>query len=335
MLQDVVDSLEAASSAVSLTGDEMRAVVSSLHGLLESSFIDQAIIDRIEAARSEALDVLNVEIESAVAGIAHILMVESRRVESAIYGDSDSATGDGDRGAPGGWGVPPPLSPVRSPNLAGERGSDSEGDSTAPAGLTRQRFGVDETRPIGWGGLVPPADADQAALESRLPRWRRRFPSLLGKDWIRYLNDGGDRVSGRWNNCLDCSLSFLATWFGDPTVSASRTEADLTGEIGGDVRATSFVGAPWVEYGKGLDGLRSVRAELERLGPGSAAVLWTGNPGGTSSHAWNVVNDGGTVVFVDPQSGYASRRGDMFRAPYVTFVRAIVVDRQWSPGGHS
>jgi hypothetical protein len=147
MLQDVVGGLEAASSAVSLTGDELRATVVSLHGLLESSSIDRAIIDRIEAARSEALDVLNVEIESAVAGIAHMLMVERRRVESAIHGDSDSATGVG------GWGVPPPMPAGGSPGVAGgsvgnmvvaSSGSKGKWNPALMASLPNTRYVVDD-----------------------------------------------------------------------------------------------------------------------------------------------------------------------------------------------
>lgn len=148
-----------------------------------------------------------------------------------------------------------------------------------------------------------------------------RFPDPLASAWLSRLNDGGVSQPGRNNNCLDCSLAVVSTWFGRPSVSAARVEVDGTGEGGGPLRATQWLREDWEDMARGAAGLDQVADRLRDLGSGSAAVIWTGWAGEDGSHAWNAVNVSGEVIWVDGQTGKAGR----FPYSGTSFCKAIFV----------
>ncbi|NEW57574.1 hypothetical protein GV794_18205 [Nocardia cyriacigeorgica] len=148
------------------------------------------------------------------------------------------------------------------------------------------------------------------------------------------INDGGPTVAGRGNNCLDCSLSALSSFFGNPQVSAPRwpdrvpngTIDESTGEFNGLSRAERWLGGGLLSYYDGQrsvpDQFASMHSWVSQLGPGSAALVvnawhaWNPetqqyeyNADGTarsgSTHATVIVYPHGAAgpVWWDPQSG--------------------------------
>ncbi|WP_157163350.1 toxin glutamine deamidase domain-containing protein [Nocardia aobensis] len=178
----------------------------------------------------------------------------------------------------------------------------------------------------------------QAAVEDAL-RHGDRF--VAGADprtnaYGRLINDGGIEVQGRSNNCLDCSLSALASFQGRPEVAAprwpdSRPDGTLdneSGEVGGLERAAEWIGDGLHQLNDG----RSVPAQfaglheiVRNMGPGSSALVineWhardpatgqllynaDGSPRPGGSHATVIVypRDASGPVWWDPQSGAMS-----------------------------
>ncbi|WP_280339868.1 toxin glutamine deamidase domain-containing protein [Nocardia neocaledoniensis] len=145
------------------------------------------------------------------------------------------------------------------------------------------------------------------------------------------VNDGGRSVPGRSNNCVDCSISALSSFFGIPRVSAPRWPDQLpngqrdnaSGEWGGRERASAWLGADWGSYsGMSLpDQYQALHNYIASLGPGSAAMVGTmwhardvngnklynadGTPVFRGGHATVVVFPLGATgpVWWDPQSG--------------------------------
>ncbi|MBO0853547.1 MAG: hypothetical protein J2P18_07250 [Nocardia sp.] len=178
----------------------------------------------------------------------------------------------------------------------------------------------------------------QAAVEDAL-RQGNRF--LVGADprtnvYGTLINDGGAAVRGRGNNCLDCSLSALASFQGRPEVSAPRwpdkrnngTLDNESGEVGGRQRAAEWIGDGLYHLNDGRSmpfqfaGLHEI---VREMGPGSSALVineWQArdrasgqflyNADGTArrggSHATVIVypRDANGPVWWDPQSGVMS-----------------------------
>ncbi|MFF0627508.1 toxin glutamine deamidase domain-containing protein [Streptomyces sp. NPDC004296] len=194
---------------------------------------------------------------------------------------------------------------------ADDKGSSDTGTDDRPS-LDDIRDGI----PEGPGGLLPPDAADQHALESAVPKnddgTPQRFPDPFG-DWSQLQNDGGPGVPGRSNNCADCSRSFLETWYGNPQVSAPRTQ-DLnpdgsldswSPEANANENMVDWTGAEHTWAGSGPDGHDLIAQDLLYLGPGSSAAVqvnWADGGG----HAFNAVNHNGNIVWVDTQSGEVS-----------------------------
>jgi papain fold toxin 1 (glutamine deamidase) of polymorphic toxin system len=224
--------------------------------------------------------------------------------------------------------IPPPAVLVRPRRAAGgpPSGPDSPwgpavGAGATPAGDGGDGNGLHDIRaaldhePGGLGGVDPD---DQQALDDAVPRnpdgTPERFPDPFG-DWSRLQNDGGHEMPGRSNNSADCSRAFLATWRGDPQVSAPRTpDLDDHGnpdpwapEEDANAHQVRWAGAPHTYAGPGGDPGTAARIEqdLLRAGHGSAAVVQVDWPDG-GGHAFNAVNHHGTVVWVDSQCGEVS-----------------------------
>ncbi|MCT2276609.1 toxin glutamine deamidase domain-containing protein [Micromonospora chalcea] len=196
---------------------------------------------------------------------------------------------------------------------------------------------IDRSRPYGRrGGLRPPLALHQTDLERQMPRnpdgsvARTADPRRGG--WFRLANDGGPAADAtRGINCLDCTLSLFETWVhGRPRVAAPRT---FDGYLGGDVlrpvggeadgplRVEQTTGGRFQNLcpvdRPGITGperqwlvdrgYRDLYAQLASGGHGSYAFLITSFEGG-GSHAWVALNQNGTILFVDPQSGAVADR---------------------------
>ena len=225
--------------------------------------------------------------------------------------------------------------------------------------------GVDRSRRYGErGGLRRPLALHQTDLERKMPRDRhgnvvRTADPRQGR-WFRLSNDGGPRADPtRSINCLDCTLSFYDTWVhGRPRVSAPRTfdgyaggninypvggEADGPGRVedvtGGrfqrlcpDVRRMAPAAARQVVQGAYAD----LHNQLLAGGHGSYAFVVNEWEGGLS-HAWIAVNQSGTVLYLDPQSGSISENTPLYGHSglpddgNVTSLDALVLDRNAKP----
>ncbi|MEH0845289.1 toxin glutamine deamidase domain-containing protein [Micromonospora sp. CPCC 205711] len=204
------------------------------------------------------------------------------------------------------------------------------GDDDPPPIERSRRYGQ-------WGGLRPPLALHQTDLERQMPRnpdgtvVRTADPREGG--WFALANDGGPEADPtRGINCLDCTLSLYDTWLhGRPRVSAPRTfdgylEGDvrrpIRGEAEGPARVEEVTGGRFqrlfaprdgqtlaaVELGQSVErAFNNLHDQLVIGGHGSYAFLITEWENG-GSHAWVALNQNGTVLFLDPQSGSVSDR---------------------------
>ncbi|MGV9211406.1 toxin glutamine deamidase domain-containing protein [Micromonospora sp. RB23] len=191
---------------------------------------------------------------------------------------------------------------------------------------------IDDSRPYGQpGGLRPPLALHQVDVERQMPRERdgtvRRTADPRQGGWFRLLNDGGPQADAtRGINCLDCTLSLFETWVhGRPRVSAPRTfdgyldgdiRRPIRGEAGGPGRVEDVTGGRFQRVlapgqpsdpAQARQGYANLHDQLLLGGHGSYAFLITEWAGG-GSHAWVALNQNGTVLYVDPQTGLVRDR---------------------------
>ncbi|MBU8823149.1 toxin glutamine deamidase domain-containing protein [Mycolicibacterium goodii] len=239
--------------------------------------------------------------------------------------------------------------------IADDKPKDSPGHAGNPA--DSRSFGPHELN-----ALEDPAH--QAAVENALRDSNGNYivhADPRTNDYGRLINDGGPTVDGRSNNCLDCSLSALASFRGEPTVSVPRYPDELpdgtidrvTGEASGLRRAENWLGRGLLEF-PGLEVAEQFNAlhrYIDDLGPGSAALVvndWhavdlktgdllyntDGSPVSDGSHATVVVYPKGAdgPVWWDPQLGVTSDRPPSWmvdRSSHVSFT-----PNQPSQGAH-
>ncbi|MGK5442954.1 toxin glutamine deamidase domain-containing protein [Micromonospora sp. URMC 105] len=211
-------------------------------------------------------------------------------------------------------------------------GAVETSDRSALTGADDDPPPIDRSRRYGqWGGLRPPLALHQTDLEQQMPRnpdgsvVRTADPRQGG--WFALANDGGPQADPtRGINCLDCTLSLFETWVhGRPRVSAPRTfdgyvagdiRRPIMGEKNGPERVEQVTGGRFqklVGRRKQATGSSSLRTAVDRGfenlhvqlkigGHGSYAFLITEWENG-GSHAWVALNQNGTILYVDPQSG--------------------------------
>ena len=160
---------------------------------------------------------------------------------------------------------------------------------------------LSDARPYGDPqGLVPPAPADQQALEDAVPRdpdtgRPEVHPDPRVGNWADLVNDGGPTVPGRDRNCADGGVSFLSTWFGRPEVAAATADTASV-ERNSTARQEQALRTPFSHRGTGADGLADLAAALREAGHGTAALIITtftaANTGATGT-----VNHNGTIVW--------------------------------------
>ncbi|MFC4114744.1 toxin glutamine deamidase domain-containing protein [Nonomuraea zeae] len=191
-----------------------------------------------------------------------------------------------------------------------------------------------DCRPYGVrGGLAQPDPQVERDLAEALSPGVR-FPDPRGT-WIRLVNGGGPADDPfRASNAADCALAVLSTWHGEPATAAPRLpEYDrigrpaLTGERGSVHRIEQWVGQRLQYLGQGRHAYPIIARRLLDAGHGASAVIVVRWPGG-GSHAWNAVNSGGEVIWIDAQRGHMS-----VEPPYttVTGVFCVILDRRGRP----
>ncbi|MFF5052049.1 toxin glutamine deamidase domain-containing protein [Micromonospora sp. NPDC000663] len=217
---------------------------------------------------------------------------------------------------------------------------------------------IDDSRPYGQpGGLRPPLALHQVDVERQMPRDPdgsvTRTADPRHGAWFRLLNDGGPMADAtRGINCLDCTLSMFETWVhGRPRVSAPRTfdgyldgdtRRPIRGEAGGPGRVEDVTGGRFQRLlapppGQRLHpayarqaadrGYRNLHDQMLLGGHGSYAFLITEWAGG-GSHAWVALNQNGTILYVDPQTGIIRDRP---LYPDVVGIDALVLDGAGRP----
>lgn len=211
-------------------------------------------------------------------------------------------------------------------------GAVETSDRSALTGADDDPPPIDRSRRYGqWGGLRPPLALHQTDLERQMPRnpdgsvVRTADPRQGG--WFALANDGGPQADPtRGINCLDCTLSLFETWVhGRPRVSAPRTfdgyaagdiRRPIMGEKNGPKRVEQVTGGRFQKLvgrreratdnsslRSAVDrGFENLHVQLKIGGHGSYAFLITEWEDG-GSHAWVALNQNGTILYVDPQSG--------------------------------
>jgi hypothetical protein len=227
-----------------------------------------------------------------------------------------------------------PVDPAGSSHDPGAGTGPGQPEHSGPVGNPA------DARIYGPGQLRPVEDAAyQTAVENALRASNGeylRHADPRSNDYGHLINDGGYTVPGRSNNCLDCSLSALSSFLGDPTVSAPRFLDRLqnglidtrSGEQAGLRRAADWLGEPVRPVSPSLpiaQRFADLHQRIADLGPGSAALVvnewhkWDnltntpihdkhGRPVLDGSHATVVVYPEGAdgPIWWDPQMGTMS-----------------------------
>jgi papain fold toxin 1 (glutamine deamidase) of polymorphic toxin system len=224
---------------------------------------------------------------------------------------------------------------------------------------------IDQTRHYHVsGGLRRPSAVHQAALTEAMSaagdgRTARLADPRVG-DWFRLVNDGGPGADPtRGLNCLDVVLALFDTYLhARPRVAAARTfdgyaQGDADRAWGGEwdaferVRLATgaafqnlcpFVGAadPALAKPAVATAVSNLTNHLHNSGHGAYAFIVTDLEGG-GCHAWAAVNQGGTILFLDPQVARISAEEPLYthsgRPSHANVVSmdALVVDGQGVP----
>ena len=273
----------------------------------------------------------------------------------------------------------PPSTSPQEPGASAPDSAESPGEtSTAqgPADPAGKHSGAatggpvnDTFRPYnGPGGLLHDDPRWQQAMEGNFPKDANGDFAVHADPrtgWVADGNDGGISVSGRGNNCADCSRSFMASWYGQPTCSQPRVIDPSTGvdgprdpERNANGNIVNFGGASHRHEGAGgAAGYQSVAARLQAAGPGSAAIVqvdWpvvdpgtgkpyvhpktgqpvldpnTGQIPVDSGHAFNAANVNGKIVWVDMQANTVSEN-PINTQPDPVNVWSIALDSKGKP----
>ena len=176
--------------------------------------------------------------------------------------------------------------------------------------LREHREGEPEWVP-GSGDTVPAALAAVVAQDSP-------------EGWAGLINGPGSSAPGRNNNCVDCSRAVESTFRGAPVSSAAMADTNAGGTS--PARITSWAGGQLMSTNyAGID------AKLRELGEGSSAIVvssWRRGGG----HAFNAINDGGVVKFVDGQSGTVSGWPPISWNESITSASwAVFIDKDGNP----
>ena len=201
------------------------------------------------------------------------------------------------------------------------------------------------------GGLRGAHGVHQKALADALPTSDRHPDPRVGR-WFSLLNAGGPGEDPtRGVNCLDAVLALFETYQrGLPRVAGARTfdgyahgapERAVGGEWLGVRRIQRaarsefqnlcpFVGGASAEQAEAAveAAFRNLANHLHNSGYGAFAFILTDFAAG-GCHAWAAVNQGGTILFLDPQLGRVSVEEPLYRA--IVSMDALVVGGEGEP----
>ena len=171
-------------------------------------------------------------------------------------------------------------------------------------------------RPIAGGRFPDLAEfrrAETGWAEPGPVTSHRAGPFESPEGWIEHINGEGPGVPGRANNCVDCARATEANWRGDDAVAAPVADPAALGIP--PERLEDWAGAAFQPAS-----IDDIHARLTELGPGSSAIItsvW--DTGG--AHAYNAVNDAGTIRWLDGQAGQSS----VWPPPYADHVDDSIV----------
>ncbi|GAA3386876.1 toxin glutamine deamidase domain-containing protein [Cryptosporangium minutisporangium] len=218
-------------------------------------------------------------------------------------------TGDHGVGTAPGRGDDPLAVPVEgrttgAGSLVEAPSSDNDSAWQGPAGPFARSTPsppLNETRSIRKRRLQPLEDPSyQAAVRQALAS---PDGHIIGADprWHPYgalINDGGVERPDRDNNCLDCSLAALSSFYGRPEVSLPRWADEVPagenpqGELRGINRAMWWLGAEtWLNHddlSDMADRFWALHDNVAALGPGSAALV---------ANVWQAADNDGNLLF--------------------------------------
>jgi len=248
---------------------------------------------------------------------------------------------------------------------------DPTGDDRAPDGAGDRSTWTDARSPwlemdTPWadGGLRAPLGVRQRELEGAMRRAgdgrvERLADPRLGR-WFSLVNDGGPTADPtRGLNCLEAVLALFDSYVrGRPRVAAPRTfdayaHGDPNRPVGGEEAGVKrielatggafqnlcpFVGRAEPDLAKPpMDAaLRNLANHLHNSGHGAFAFIITDLDSG-GCHCWAAVNQGGTILFLDPQVGSVSeevplyRHHGLHRTTNIVSMDALVVDGEGRP----
>jgi len=152
---------------------------------------------------------------------------------------------------------------------------------------------------------------------------RRADPFESPEGWVEQINGEGVDSPGRNNNCIDCARAVEANWRGDDAVAAPLADPRSPGLSADHLQ-------DWTGGRFQRASVDEIQGRLTELGPGSSAIVTSAwDTGG--AHAYNALNDGGTVKWVDAQLGTSSP----WPPPYADNVDdsiVIFIDPDGNPG---
>ncbi len=153
----------------------------------------------------------------------------------------------------------------------------------------------------------------------------REAPFESPETWVRDLNGGGPGCApGRRVNCIDTTRAAEANWRGQDAVAAPLGQPERGG-------TTAQRLEDWSGGHLGPTTSPGIERRLQELGPGSSAMIVT-TWDSSGAHAFNAVNDGGVVKWVDAQAGSTSR----WPPPYASHfdqLHAIFINAEGRPVG--
>lgn len=153
----------------------------------------------------------------------------------------------------------------------------------------------------------------------------RAGPFEPPETWVSDLNGGGAACApGRRVNCIDTTRAAEANWRGQDAVAAPLGKPENGG-------TTARRLEEWSGGRLGPTTSQGIQQRLQDLGPGSSAMIVT-TWDSSGAHAFNAVNDGGVVKWVDAQLGSTSR----WPPPYASHfdeLHAIFIDAGGRPVG--
>jgi hypothetical protein len=185
---------------------------------------------------------------------------------------------------------------------SGERAAAPDGTSARDANADPMLIGTDNAdgsanattdNPVtGRPDITARYPADYVTSSDPAPSVER--PHESPGNWVEGINPGWP-MPERENNCGDCARAVDSTWNGKGAAAAAMADPEAAGEP--IARMTEWAGEPETKAS-----MSEVQQQLEDMGPGSSAVVLSRWEGG-GAHWFNAVNDGGTVIAIDGQSG--------------------------------